>query len=717
MRTITPGIEFSINHDVTIDASNLDFAPNINGGGGWRIFVVSSNATLILHSLKLSGGKAAANGGAIANAGTITLTRCTLTGNHADAGDGGGIFNSGTATLTQCTLSGNFAGVFGGVFGGGICTSSGLTVLTHSTLSGNTAPAGNGSGVASFGNANTETVVQNCIISGNTNSSVDVPTDTGTINSFTSLGHNLIGPSTTTTAFNATGDINNNTPQLAALAENGGPTQTLALLPTSPARGAAAVLDPAITSDQRGFPIAGLPDIGAFEFPNTPSVAENTATTATTGDQKSITVSATDEDGIPPTIISTSGGTGLTVNSINGFDITFTPNANFVGGIQLFYQVGDGNGALASGEVIVSVADNAAPQISGTFSPRMVFAGTVPDFRGQATASDNIGVPTITQSPLQGSATTAGTVPVTLTATDTAGNTAETSFDLIVRPAAPVSTVLVAKGADAPGRMDLAELPDDAVIASFNTPATDDAGNVAFLAKWTSVTGPVKNGTGLFLNDKCLAVVGGDASAIGGTGAKWRCFSDPVVAGGVFLSNGAAGYTPLARVGDPAGTTGAKFSLLKDPVLAHDGGLAFPATISARGPAKATLWWKPPGQPLALLAQGGAPATEVPGAKWKAFTSLAIAAGRGPIFAATLSTRASGVWASDFTGTMRLLFRTGSPVAVGGKTVKSFKLLSATVGSTGVTRSFNDTAQVVWLATFADKTTAIVRTDVRTDVP
>lgn len=34
------------------------------------------------------------------------------------------------------------------------------------------------------------------------------------------------------------------------------------------------------------------------------------------------------------------------------------------------------------------------------------------------------------------------------------------------------------------------------------------------------------------------------------------------------------------------------------------------------------------------------------------------------------------------------------------------------VSSTGVTRSFNDTAQVVWLATFTDKSTAIITTEV-----
>ncbi len=118
-----------------------------------------------------------------------------------------------------------------------------------------------------------------------------------------------------------------------------------------------------------------------------------------------------------------------------------------------------------------------------------------------------------------------------------------------------------------------------------------------------------------------------------------------------------------------------------------------------------------------MLAQGGAEAADLPGAKWKAFPSLAVAAEARPIFNATLApnktnvTKASanGVWGMDSHGQLRLLFRTGDKI--GGKVVKSFTLLKAAVGSMGVTRSFNAGPQVVRLATFADKSQAIVTTD------
>ena len=52
-------------------------------------------------------------------------------------------------------------------------------------------------------------------------------------------------------------------PLLAPLGNYGGPTQTMALLPGSPARNAAT--GSTITSDQRGFPIVGTPDLGAYD--------------------------------------------------------------------------------------------------------------------------------------------------------------------------------------------------------------------------------------------------------------------------------------------------------------------------------------------------------------------------------------------------------------------------------------------------------------------
>jgi hypothetical protein len=245
-------------------------------------------------------------------------------------------------------------------------------------------------------------------------------------------------------------------------------------------------------------------------------------------------------------------------------------------------------------------------------------------------------------------------------------------------------------------------LPDvaGASFASYGLPAINAQGTSAFLAS--------------------LAVKpGGPATAAN--------------ARGLFVDYGIGTYTKIARVSEAAlpGDSPFIFGLLKDPVLAADDAIAFPATLktttAVRGLATATLWWKPAAGPLQLLAQGGPRDIKqpIPGllrdAQWRSFPSLAIAADRGPIFSATLlvgkggvtAAMASGVWAMDYGGVTRLLFRTGIKDAlIAGKTLKSFTLLKATVGSVGVTRSFNNVGQLVWLATFTDRTTALITTDI-----
>ena len=185
---------------------------------------------------------------------------------------------------------------------------------------------------------------------------------------------------------------------------------------------------------------------------------------------------------------------------------------------------------------------------------------------------------------------------------------------------------------------------------------------------------------------------------------------------------------PVAQIGQASGVGATKFAAFQDPVLApHSTQVAFPATL--RGTTRAqdeTLWWQPYGNPLTLLARESAQPPEVPaGAKWDDFKSLAFPGAsseadflRGPIFLATMQRGVggvherndTGVWAVDSESTLRLLFREGGTVA--GGIVKTIAVLDAVPGSPGVTRSFNNNAQVVWRATFTDGGSAIVVTQV-----
>ena len=199
--------------------------PNHSGGG---IFI--DNGFLFLDSCAVTGntanaGAAASNGGGIATGGagapSADIVRSTISGNSA-ANDGGGV-NVGNLDIDTSTISGNTAGRYGG----GI-NASGTTRVLNSTVANNSAATGGGV----RGNG-TSVNLGNTIIAKNTATTTD-PDFSG---SFTSQeGYNLIGDTTgTTITGTTTGNQLNVDPKLDSLQDNGGPTQTHALLPGSPA--------------------------------------------------------------------------------------------------------------------------------------------------------------------------------------------------------------------------------------------------------------------------------------------------------------------------------------------------------------------------------------------------------------------------------------------------------------------------------------------------
>jgi hypothetical protein len=74
----------------------------------FRLFYVSSGATLSLNNLTIEKGSSA-DGGGVYNAGTLALNHDVLMDNSA-TGDGGGVYNDGTLTQSNTTFSGNSAG-------------------------------------------------------------------------------------------------------------------------------------------------------------------------------------------------------------------------------------------------------------------------------------------------------------------------------------------------------------------------------------------------------------------------------------------------------------------------------------------------------------------------------------------------------------------------------------------------------------------------------
>ena len=297
---------------LTIISSN--FSGNTAGTGG-AILEERNGSTLTAVDSIFSSNTAVEDGGAMALVSQADISRSTFSGNSAGFGGaiaklvlgnlnlsdsvfynnaasgqtsswGGAIYifqNVGAATLTNVTLSGNSSENHGG----GIVASVTTTALNNVTITNNTADSdndGNGDGGGIYRDSTAAIQVKNSIIAGN----FDTPGNAGAgaINPdcsglFSSQGYNLIGRndgcSGIVNGVNADKVGSGATPinpLLGALANNGGSTQTHALLPGSPAINAGNPLPPGsggfacAGTDQRGIarPQGGACDMGAFEF-------------------------------------------------------------------------------------------------------------------------------------------------------------------------------------------------------------------------------------------------------------------------------------------------------------------------------------------------------------------------------------------------------------------------------------------------------------------
>ncbi|HEX8097689.1 MAG TPA: choice-of-anchor Q domain-containing protein, partial [Pyrinomonadaceae bacterium] len=307
--TLTSG-ELLVDKSLTITGPGANLLTvrrsSAQGTPSFRIFRVPTGVTVNISGLTISNGLAAGDGGGILNQGTLALSACAVRDNTAQGGQftsGGGVRNDGTLTVTNSTISGNRSvSPDNSSQAGGLFNPSGTMTLTNSTVSGNTVEnisggilnnsgatlnlnsctiTANVAGASVSGLANTGTVnIRNTVVAGNS-----VPNSSDARGTFNSQGFNLIGKADNSNGFGSANQDQTGTiaapldARLGPLADNGGPTQTHALLPGSPAINAgnncvtnnscSPALSSAITADQRGVtrpqPANGVVDIGAFE--------------------------------------------------------------------------------------------------------------------------------------------------------------------------------------------------------------------------------------------------------------------------------------------------------------------------------------------------------------------------------------------------------------------------------------------------------------------
>jgi CSLREA domain-containing protein len=251
-----------------------------------RIFdVFVDGLTINLSHLTVRHGNADSGGGIEHRGdGTLTVTDCAITDNKASEAQGGGIFvTDGAVTINNSTVSNNTSYSSGGGLATPGTTNNPTLYVNNSTISGNTAESNGGGGIRLQGGtleiASTTIVsntalggypgrggggirtttatnpsIKNSIIANNSADGVPGPDCQGTINSG---GYNLVGDTTDCGGTVGT-DITGQDPLLGPLANNGGDTETHALLARSPAidaanpSGCTDVDGASLITDQRG---------------------------------------------------------------------------------------------------------------------------------------------------------------------------------------------------------------------------------------------------------------------------------------------------------------------------------------------------------------------------------------------------------------------------------------------------------------------------------
>jgi hypothetical protein len=280
--TITLTATKSITTATTIDGANLI---TLSGGGTVKLFDVTGGGLTIDNLALVDGHDSVSDIGAAAidASANVSISGSTISGHHVTHGGCPAINVSASLTIANSTISGNvneapaagFAvcgnntstmtvqdSTFSGNTGGAINT-SGTATLTNVTIAGNSSTgAGNTGGIEIFGG--TVTLVDT-IVANNTGDVGQCANVSGTV---TDGGNNLQFPGSDCGA-----SIPSVNPVLGPLVNNGGPTQTMALLAGSPAVDAGSN-GTCLATDQRGQARTDgnsdgtvVCDIGAYEAP------------------------------------------------------------------------------------------------------------------------------------------------------------------------------------------------------------------------------------------------------------------------------------------------------------------------------------------------------------------------------------------------------------------------------------------------------------------
>ncbi|MBL7942658.1 MAG: hypothetical protein JNM00_07820, partial [Flavobacteriales bacterium] len=372
------------------------FTQNSTQGNGGAIY--NLEGAVEIYQSTFSNNSANQGGAIIAgtlqygNNTTTLISESVISNNQASLGGGGVEFDSGTSmTIDKTTISGNTAQAAGGISN----VSGNLLTITNSTIANNTAtqspqPGGiislyspvtiknstitgsNHTAVSIQGNA----IISNTTIAGNPGYGLEVSTFSLSITNSILANNNFDCriQNGATISLNQNNLIETNSgcgtatstsdPALGTLSNNGGSTQTMALLTGSPAIDAG---DDAYceTTDQRGItrPQESHCDIGSFELDNTfPSVSSIIRASTSPSPAVSVDFTVTFSEDVQNVDVN---DFSLTATGVIGASITnVTPVSASVYTVTV--NTGSGNGSIRLDVLdTASISDLSSNALSG----------------------------------------------------------------------------------------------------------------------------------------------------------------------------------------------------------------------------------------------------------------------------------------------------------------------------------------------------------------
>jgi len=374
----------------TLTVDNSTFSGNsaaFGAGISNNVGLCCQSATATVDNSTFSGNSASNSGGGIVNGGggTLTVDSSTFSGNSASFGGGianGWSGNPGTATVQNSTLSGNSAG-----YGGGIVNYGTLTV-DSSTLSGNLSGYNAGGGI--YSDSSGTSTLNNTVVAANHDDRYGYPDDIdGTVAS--SSSHNLIGVDTNLSGISngsngnqigtAAAPIN---PMLGSLQDNGGPTETMALLPGSPAidAGDNTLIPAGVTTDQRGTGYArienGTVDIGAFEVQSfaTTTALTSAANPSIFGQPVAFTATVSSAAGTPDGTVEYLDGSLLLGSESLVAGVAQFATSSLTAGDHQITALYDGDTAFVSSSAVLTQTVNKANPVATWSAPAAITYGT-----------------------------------------------------------------------------------------------------------------------------------------------------------------------------------------------------------------------------------------------------------------------------------------------------------------------------------------------------